>query len=86
MVDRVEHTADHVTRRSGGRTAWSCTVNACGQHVPARYWYDGQYVNNAKEDAAEVALQAFGVLAKPMGPNPMHLQNQQRSHMGAING
>ncbi len=29
-----------------------------GQHiVQARYWYDGQYVNNAKEDAAEVALQ-----------------------------
>jgi len=28
-----------------------------GQHIAARFWYDGQYVNNAKEDAAEVALQ-----------------------------
>jgi hypothetical protein len=27
-----------------------------GQNIAARYWYDGQYVNNAKEDAAEVAL------------------------------
>lgn len=24
--------------------------------VTARFWYDGQFVNNAKEDAAEVAL------------------------------
>ena len=27
----------------------------------ARYWYDGTYVNTAKEDAAEVALRtSFG--------------------------
>jgi hypothetical protein len=25
----------------------------------AQFWYDGQFVNNAKEDAAEKALQAF---------------------------
>jgi hypothetical protein len=31
-------------------------VTIQGQNIPARYWYDGQYVNNAKEDAAEVAL------------------------------
>lgn len=42
---------------SGGRTAWSSTVFVSGKTVSARYWYDGQYVNNAKEDAAEVALQ-----------------------------
>lgn len=41
---------------SGGRTAWSSTVTVQGQNVAARYWYDGQYINNAKEDAAEVAL------------------------------
>ncbi|TVY35211.1 hypothetical protein LSUB1_G005787 [Lachnellula subtilissima] len=40
----------------GGRTAWSSTVTVQGQHISARYWYDGQYVHNAKEDAAEVAL------------------------------
>ncbi|KYG39966.1 hypothetical protein M433DRAFT_45381, partial [Acidomyces richmondensis BFW] len=43
--------------RRGGRTAWSCIVQA-GQHsVQARFWYDGQFVNNAREDAAERALQ-----------------------------
>jgi hypothetical protein len=42
--------------RRGGRTAWSSTVTVQGQNISARYWYDGQYVNNAKEDAAEVAL------------------------------
>jgi hypothetical protein len=41
---------------TGGRTAWSSTVTVQGQAIAARYWYDGQYVNNAKEDAAEVAL------------------------------
>ncbi|TEY60352.1 hypothetical protein BOTCAL_0181g00200 [Botryotinia calthae] len=36
--------------------AWSSTVTVQGQNISARFWYDGQYVNNAKEDAAEVAL------------------------------
>jgi hypothetical protein len=31
-------------------------VVVSGQSIAARYWYDGQYINNAKEDAAEVAL------------------------------
>ena len=39
----------------GGRTAWSATVTIQGQNMAARFWYDGQYLNNAKEDAAEVA-------------------------------
>ncbi|RQM07718.1 hypothetical protein DH86_00001748, partial [Scytalidium sp. 3C] len=43
-------------RLEGGRTAWSSTVTVQGQSISARYWYDGQYVNNAKEDAAELAL------------------------------
>lgn len=42
-----------------------------GHHIiAARYWYDGQYVNNAKEDAAEVALQQLtggSVPSVPMG-------------------
>ncbi len=51
-----------VSDRRGGRTAWSSTVTISGQHViQARFWYDGQYVNNAKEDAAEVALQQLMV-------------------------
>ncbi|KAL6244253.1 hypothetical protein RBB50_008495 [Rhinocladiella similis] len=44
-----------VSDRRGGRTAWSATVTVQGQNLSARYWYDGQYLNNAKEDAAEVA-------------------------------
>ncbi|KAJ5281231.1 hypothetical protein N7478_006603 [Penicillium angulare] len=48
-------------RLSGGRTAWSSTVTVGGQNIAARYWYDGQYVNNAKEDAAEIALSRINV-------------------------
>ncbi|EXJ91210.1 hypothetical protein A1O1_04320 [Capronia coronata CBS 617.96] len=44
-----------VSDRRGGRTAWSATVTIQGQNLAARYWYDGQYLHNAKEDAAEVA-------------------------------
>jgi len=42
--------------RRGGRTAWSSTVTVQGQNISARFWYDGEHINNAKEDAAEVAL------------------------------
>lgn len=40
----------------GGRTAWStiCCVN--GAQYPARFWYDGAFLEQAKEDAAEIAL------------------------------
>ncbi|OXV08018.1 hypothetical protein Egran_04218 [Elaphomyces granulatus] len=41
---------------SCGRTAWSSTVTIQGRNIAARYWYDGDYINNAKEDAAEVAI------------------------------
>lgn len=44
---------------AGGRTAWSSTVTVQGQNIAARYWYDGQFINNAKEDAAEVALKTL---------------------------
>ncbi|KAK4230125.1 hypothetical protein QBC38DRAFT_55515 [Podospora fimiseda] len=45
-----------VSDRRGGRTAWSSSVEILGQIYHARYWYDGKNLNNAKEDAAEVAL------------------------------
>ena len=45
-----------LTDLSTGRTAWSATVTIQGNNVAARYWYDGQFINNAKEDAAEVAM------------------------------
>lgn len=48
---------------TGGRTAWSATVTVSSLlpggrdwNIAARYWYDGQYVNNAREDAAEVMI------------------------------
>lgn len=31
------------------------TITIQNQNIAARYWYDGQFLNNAKEDAAEVA-------------------------------
>lgn len=40
---------------TGGRTAWSSRVTIDGIMHSARYWYDGNYINNAKEDVAEVA-------------------------------
>ncbi|KAK5006343.1 hypothetical protein LTR39_005686 [Cryomyces antarcticus] len=67
----------------GGRTAWSSTVMVQGQYIPARYWYDGQYVNNAKEDAAEVALQKLGQAPAPSGP--FQQQQRQRYYSGACN-
>ncbi|KAK0628859.1 hypothetical protein B0T17DRAFT_168657 [Bombardia bombarda] len=45
-----------VSDRRGGRTAWSSTVTVHGTVYRARFWYDGKNLNNAKEDAAEVAL------------------------------
>ncbi|KAF8467690.1 hypothetical protein BDZ91DRAFT_793367 [Kalaharituber pfeilii] len=45
-----------VSDRRGGRTAWSATVSVGNSRFDARFWYDGQYLDNAKEDAAEVAL------------------------------
>ncbi|BCR87119.1 double-stranded RNA binding motif domain-containing protein [Aspergillus chevalieri] len=45
--------------RRGGRTAWSSVVKVQGRTFRARYWYDGNYVHNAREDAAEVALMVF---------------------------
>jgi len=88
-----QHCADHGMRppvyqiasdRRGGRTAWSSTVEVEGRLVPARFWYDGQYVHNAREDAAEVALQRLsnGTLhASPttqQSPQPQ----QQQQHQG----
>jgi hypothetical protein len=84
----IEHTPrDHLLTLFifiGGRTAWSCRVSVGGQDLGARYWYDGQYVNNAREDAAEVALQYFGQLPSPQGPQPRHLQQHQSRHYGAV--
>ncbi|PNS14638.1 hypothetical protein CAC42_1660 [Sphaceloma murrayae] len=51
-----------------GRTAWSSSVEVNGKTYAARFWYDGSYANNAKEDAAEVALQRLGIVPTPRSP------------------
>ncbi|KAK1955695.1 hypothetical protein LY78DRAFT_593535, partial [Colletotrichum sublineola] len=43
-------------RLEGGRTAWSSRVTVHRRTLSAWFWYDGKYLNNAKEDAAEMAL------------------------------
>jgi len=56
--------------RRGGRTAWSAAVEVNGTPFPARYWYDGNYIGNAKEDAAQVALERL---------EPPHQHEQHQS-------
>ncbi|KAF4772751.1 hypothetical protein HER10_EVM0011411 [Colletotrichum scovillei] len=53
-----------ISDRRGGRTAWSSRVTVHGRTLSARFWYDGKNLNNAKEDAAEMALNYL------TGPNP----------------
>ncbi|KAF2637451.1 hypothetical protein P280DRAFT_492335 [Massarina eburnea CBS 473.64] len=45
-----------VSDRRGGRTAWSSIVAINGSQYAARFWYDGAYMVQAREDAAEMAL------------------------------
>ncbi|KAK1659826.1 hypothetical protein BDP55DRAFT_562261 [Colletotrichum godetiae] len=45
-----------VSDRRGGRTAWSSGVTVHGRTLSARFWYDGKNLHNAKEDAAEMAV------------------------------
>ncbi|WPG99425.1 Hypothetical protein R9X50_00223900 [Acrodontium crateriforme] len=67
-----------VSDRRGGRTAWSCIAQVGGQYIHARYWYDGQYVNSAREDAAEMALQSLGQMPTPPGQTRTYQQQQQQ--------
>ena len=49
-------TESFLTPIPGGRTAWSSTVTVEDWNRSARHWYDGQFIHNAREDAAEVML------------------------------
>lgn len=64
---------------AGGRTAWSSTVTVQGQNIAARYWYDGDNINNAKEDAAEVALKLLNEQPRSQTVYPGQLFPQQQS-------
>ncbi|KAF1995280.1 hypothetical protein P154DRAFT_526480 [Amniculicola lignicola CBS 123094] len=59
-----------VSDRRGGRTAWSIVCQVNGRNYPARYWYDSAREDQAREDAAEVALrtltQTLNTTAEPM--------------------
>ncbi|KAF2203818.1 hypothetical protein GQ43DRAFT_469616 [Delitschia confertaspora ATCC 74209] len=48
-----------VSDRRGGRTAWSSIAVVQGRAYSARFWYDGAYVEQAREDAAEIAYLAI---------------------------
>ncbi|KAF2035239.1 hypothetical protein EK21DRAFT_107363 [Setomelanomma holmii] len=67
----TEPTYQDVSDRRGGRTAWSTVTTINGVHYPARFWYDGDYVAQAKEDSAEIALRTLtGTLQSPNPPPP----------------
>ncbi|OKO99194.1 hypothetical protein PENSUB_8581 [Penicillium subrubescens] len=63
----------------GGRTAWSSNLTIQGEIISARYWYDGQYINNAKEDAAEVAVKKLNEQPRSSTVYPGQLYSQQSS-------
>ncbi|KLJ12119.1 hypothetical protein EMPG_12764 [Blastomyces silverae] len=72
-------TIETLPHYSSGRTAWSSTVTIQGSIFAARYFYDGQNTNNAKEDAAEVALTALRSQAAPSTSSfagQLYAQNQ----------
>ena len=62
-----------------------------GADVAAQFWYDGQYVHRAKEDASQVALVRLGQIPaqgrppahiqQPQAPPPQPQSQQQYQHM-----
>lgn len=64
-LGKKSHADDKTRNKIGGRTAWSSRVTVNGAIHQARFWYDGKNLNNAKEDAAEVALSFISMAASP---------------------
>ncbi|KAL5371430.1 hypothetical protein PMIN06_012876 [Paraphaeosphaeria minitans] len=54
-----------VSDRRGGRTAWSSIVLIQGTQYSARFWYAGERLDQAREDAAEIALRNLTGCTKP---------------------
>ncbi|KAL2005876.1 hypothetical protein VTN00DRAFT_10369 [Thermoascus crustaceus] len=71
-----------VSDRRGGRTAWSSIVVVQGREIAARFWYDGEYIDNAKEDAAERALQTLSPEAYAAAAHP----RRQNTRVGMFVG
>ncbi|KAH6612033.1 hypothetical protein C7974DRAFT_406883 [Boeremia exigua] len=59
-----------VSDRRGGRTAWSTIAVVNGIHYQARFWYDGARMQQAKEDAAEIALRQITGCTDPKSQPP----------------
>lgn len=61
----------YLTSPLGGRTAWSSVVMVQGIQYSARFWYEGSHLEQAHEDAAEVALRNItGVTSNGQQPPP----------------
>lgn len=66
-----EPTFQELSDRRGGRTAWSVVCYVGQTPFPARFWYDAQYAEQAKDDASELALRTFtGTLNMESDPPP----------------
>ncbi|KAF2125051.1 hypothetical protein P153DRAFT_389905 [Dothidotthia symphoricarpi CBS 119687] len=71
MVRRLGEPAyQDVSDRRGGRTAWSTVAVINGTQYSARFWYDGNYIDQAKEDAAEIALRKLTGYVDPTTQPP----------------
>ncbi|EAT80014.1 hypothetical protein SNOG_12716 [Parastagonospora nodorum SN15] len=65
---------------TGGRTAWSSIACINGVTYPAKFWYDGEYVEQSKHDAAESALRILtGTQDMTTEPPPATFYQQRAS-------
>lgn len=65
---------------AGGRTAWSSIVCINGVNYPAKFWYDGEYAEQSKHDAAESALRILtGTQDMATEPPPATFYQQRTS-------
>ncbi|PSN68806.1 hypothetical protein BS50DRAFT_571984 [Corynespora cassiicola Philippines] len=78
VVRLGEPTWQDVSDRRGGRTAWSSVVVINNVPYSARFWYDGAYMEQAREDAAEMALRHItGYVNSTAEPPPASYYAQQ---------
>lgn len=79
-------TKDEATQ-TGRRTAWSSAVVVGGITYQARYFYHGDFIDNAREDAAEVALRALSAQqSAPVPSLPTLHATQPMPQYGRIQG
>jgi len=67
----LRSTARSTNENTGGRTAWSTIAVVNNVQYPARFWYDGAFMEQAREDAAEIALRKLtGCIDQNSQPPP----------------